>query len=94
MTAVGKDEYTSSGKQMNSIYLSPELKFGKTISLVGVVKANPEYNRCRNDIMLRYNPKIKNKYDKLQFEAGVSQMSYFNTGEQYYQFTVSTKYKF
>ena len=94
MTAVGKDEYTSSGEQMSSIYFAPELKLTKTVSLAGVIKANPEHNRCRNDIMLRYSPKIKNQQNKLQLEAGVSQMSYFNTGEQYYQFTVSTKYHF
>lgn len=94
MTAVGQDEYTSTGIQMSSIYLSPELKLGRNISIAGLLKANPEYNRCRSDVMLRYKPKIKNSTDKLYFEAGLSQMSYFDLGEQNYQFYVSTKYRF
>lgn len=94
MTAAGKDEYTSSGRQMSSLYFSPEIKLGKGFSIAALIKANPEYNRCRNDLLLRYNPKIKNKANKLQLEAGVSQMSYFNTGEQNYQFSISTKYSF
>lgn len=94
MTAVGKDEYTSSGEQMSSIYLGPELKLGKGFSLAAMIKANPGQDRCRNDLMLRYNPKAKNNLNKFQIEAGMSQMSHFNTGEQNYQFSVSTKYSF
>ncbi|MBR1943548.1 hypothetical protein IJ843_07420 [bacterium] len=94
MTAVGKDAYTSSGRQMDSFYLVPELKLGKGFTLVDAFKANPEYERCRNEIMLRYSPKIKNTRENVQLEAGLSQTSYYATGEQLYQFSVSTKFKF
>ena len=94
MTAVGKDAYTSSGKQMDSIYIVPEFKLGKGFKIVDAFKANPEYERCRNDIMLQYSPKIKNTRENLMFEAGVSQSSYYTSGEQFYQFSVSTKFNF
>lgn len=93
MTAIGKDAYTSSGRQMNSIYIVPELKLGKGFTLVDAFKANPEYERFRNEVMLQYSPKIKNTRDNLTLEAGVSQTSYYTSGEQYYQFSVSTKFK-
>ena len=93
MTAIGKDAYTSSGRQMDSIYLSPEIKISKGLTLVDTFKANPEYERCRNDIMLRYSPNIKNSRENFQLEAGLSQTSYYTSGEQSYQFIISTKFK-
>ncbi len=93
MTAVGKDAYTSSGRQMNSIYLTPEIKLTKSLSLVDSFKANPDYERFRNDIILRYSPKINHSRDNFQLEAGLSQTSYYTSGEQFYQFSLSTKFK-
>lgn len=94
MTAVGKDAYTSSGRQMDSIYLVPEFYLGKGFKLVDAFKANPEYERCRNEVILQYSPKIKNTRENLMLEAGLSQTSYYTSGEQFYQFSVSTKFKF
>lgn len=94
MGALGKDAYTSSGIQMNSLYLAPEIKLSKSLTLVDTFKVNPDYDRYRNDIMLRYSPKIKNSRDRLNFEAGIGQTSYRSSGEQMYQFSVSTKFKF
>lgn len=93
MTAIGKDAYTSSGRQMDSIYIVPEIKLGKGFTLVNAFKANPEYERFRNEVMLQYSPKIKNTRENLSLEAGMSQTSYYTSGEQYYQFSVSTKFK-
>lgn len=94
MTAVGKDAYTSSGRQMNSFFLVPELKLGKSVSLVESFKANPDYDRFRNEVVLRYKPNIKNSRENVQLEAGLSQTSYYKTGRTYYQFSVSTKFRF
>ena len=94
MTALGKDAYTSSGRQMESIYLVPELKLGKGFVLVDAFKANPSFERHRNEIILQYSPKIKNSRDNLSFEAGLGQTTYYKTGDQYYQFSFSTKLKF
>lgn len=93
MTALGKDAYTSSGRQMSSFYLVPELKLGNGVSIVEAFKANPEYDRFRNEISLRYSPKIKNSRENVQLEAGVSQTTYYKTGDLYYQFSVSTKFR-
>lgn len=93
MTAIGKDAYTSSGRQLNSVYIVPEIKLGKGFTLVNAFKANPEYERFRNEVMLQYSPKIKNTRENLSLEAGMSQTSYYTSGEQYYQFSVSTKFK-
>ncbi len=94
MTALGKDAYTSSGRQMESIYLVPELKLGKGFALIDAFKANPSFERYRNEISLQYRPKIKNSRENLSFEAGMSQTTYYKTGDQYYQFSFSTKFKF
>ena len=94
MGAVGKDAYTSSGIDMYSLYLAPEIKLSESFAIVDTFKANPDYERYRNDIMLRYSPKIKNSRDIFHLEAGVGQTSYHSTGEQMYQFSVSTKFKF
>ena len=93
MTAIGKDAYTSSGRQLNSVYIVPEIKLGKGFTLVDAFKANPEEDRFRNEVILQYSPKIKNTRENLSLEAGVSQTSYYTSGEQYYQFSVSTKFK-
>ncbi len=94
MTALGKDAYTSSGRQMDSFFLVPELKISKAVSLVETFKANPEYDRFRNEVTLRYRPLIKNSRDNVQLEAGLSQTTYYKTGDLYYQFSVSTKFRF
>ena len=93
MTAIGKDAYTSSGRQLNSVYIVPEIKLGKGFTLVDAFKANPEADRFRNEIMLQYRPKIRNSRENLSLEAGVSQTSYYTSGEKYYQFSISTKFK-
>lgn len=94
MTAVGKDAYTSSGRQMNSFFLVPELKLSKGLSLVESFKANPDYDRFRNEVVLKYKPNVKNSRENVQLEAGLSQTSYYKTGDIYYQFSVSTKFRF
>ncbi|MBR2525790.1 hypothetical protein IKE67_04935 [bacterium] len=94
MGAVGKDAYTSSGTQMSSLYLAPEIKLSKGLTLVDTFKVNPDYEKYQNDIFLRYSPKIKNSRDIFYIEAGVGQTSYHNSGEQLYQFSVSTKFNF
>lgn len=94
MTGLGKEAYTSSGTQMSSLYLAPEIKLTEGLSLVDTFKINPDYERCRSDIMLRYSPKIKNSRDILYLEAGAGQTSYYGSGEQMYQFSVLTKFNF
>lgn len=94
MTAVGKDAYTSSGRQMSSIYLAPEIKLTKSFAIVDSFKINPDYERYRNDIILRYSPKIKNSRDIFHLEAGLGHTSYYTSGEQLYQFSLSTKFNF
>ena len=94
MTAVGKDAYTSSGRQMDSFFLVPELKLGRGVSIVDGFKANPEYDRFRNEIKLQYRPMIKNSRENIELEAGMSQTSYYKSGDLFYQFSVSTKFRF
>ena len=93
-TALGNDAYTSSGRQMESVYLIPEIKLGKGFVLVDAFKANPSFERHRNEIILQYSPKIHNARENLSFEAGMGQTTYYKTGDQYYQFSFSTKFKF
>ncbi len=93
-TALGKDAYTSSGRQMGSVYLTPEIKLGKGFVLIDSFKANPSYERHKNEIILQYSPKIHNTRENLSFEAGMGQTTYYKTGNQYYQFSFSTKFKF
>ena len=93
-TALGKDAYTSSGRQMESVYFIPEFKLGKGFVLIDSFKLNPSFERYKNEVTLQYSPKIKNTRDYLSLEAGLGQTTYYETGDQYYQFSFSTKFKF
>ncbi len=94
MTGFGRDIYTSSGREMESIYLVPEIKLGKGFALVDYFKVNPSYDRYRNDIILQYNPKFSKVKDRVLLEAAMGQINYYKSGQQYYQFSLSTKFKF
>lgn len=73
--AFGKDTYTSTGKQADYIYLTPEWKIGKGFALSETFKANTLGTRTDNTIMLRYTPQfIKEK--PLDVGVGVGQTIY------------------
>lgn len=93
MTGFGRDIYTSSGREMESIYFVPEIKLGHGFSVVDFFKLNPSFDRYRNDIILQYSPKIKHSRENVKLEAALGQINYYQTGEQFYQFTLSTKFK-
>jgi hypothetical protein len=79
---------------MDSFYFIPELKINQGVSLLEVFKANPEYERCRNEIIVQYKPDIKNSRENVHLEAGLSQTNYYKSGDLFYQFSISTKFRF
>lgn len=93
MVGFGKDQYTSTSRQLESVYLTPSWNLGHGLVLKDAFKANPSAERHRNEIVLQYSPLIKQSRENVQLEAALGQTTYYNTGEQIYQFSLFTKFK-
>lgn len=93
LTGIGKDQYTTSGNQLESIYIIPEFKLGHGFVIKDAFKSNPFADKHRNDIILQYNPKIGQTRENVQLEAGLSHLYYYQTGSQIYQLSISTKFR-
>ncbi len=93
LTGFGKDQYTTSGIQRESLYISPELKLGHGLVLKNDLKINPSISRHSDDIILQFTPTINKKQSNMQFEAGLGQTYYHTTGSQSYNFSISTKFQ-
>lgn len=93
MAGFGKDQYTSTSRQLESIYLSPSLNLGHGFVVKESFKANPSAERHKNELVLQYSPLIHNTRENVSLEAAVGQTTYYNSGEQMYQFSFFTKFK-
>lgn len=93
MAGFGKDQYTSTSRQLESIYLTPSWNLGHGFVIKDAFKANPSAERHRNEIVLQYSPLINKSRENVQLEAALGQTTYYNSGEQIYQFSLFTKFK-
>lgn len=93
MAGFGKDQYTSTSRQLESIYLTPSLNLGHGFVIKDAFKANPSAERHKNEIVLQYSPLIHNTRENVSLEAAVGQTTYYNSGEHMYQFSFFTKFK-
>lgn len=94
MTGIGHDSYTSSGKEMESLYFAPELKLGKSFAISDTFKFNPTHNKYKNEITFQYNPKFKHVKDRVKLEASLGHINYYYNDRQIYQFELSTQFRF
>ena len=89
LTGFGKDQYTTSGIQRESLYIAPELKLGHGFVLKNNLKINPSISRYSDALILQYTT----KQSHMQFEAGLGQTYYQTTGSQRYNFSISTRFQ-
>lgn len=57
----------------NKMYLAPELKLTKRLSLLDVMQSDLLQESRKNEVILRYRPKIGSHSDDVQFELGAAQ---------------------
>lgn len=57
----------------NKLYLAPELKLTKRLSLLDVMQSDLVQPTRKNEVVLRYRPKIGTHSDDIQFELGAAQ---------------------
>lgn len=57
----------------DKIVIAPELKLTKRLSLLDIAQTDVKQTTQKNEIVLRYNPKLKNNYNDLFLEVGAGQ---------------------
>lgn len=82
------NDYSFSDK----IYVIPELKLTKRLSLLNVWQSDANQINKKNEVVLRYTPNLKNYADDVQFEIGVGQ-SFYNDDYVKSSLRFSTKFK-
>ncbi len=60
----------------HKIYIAPELKLTKRLSLLDVMQTDVQQINKKNEIVLRYTPRTKKYADDIQFELGAGQSFY------------------
>ena len=77
----------------DKIVIAPELKLTNRLSILDIAQTDTKQVSQKNEIVLRYNPKIKNHTDDLFFELGAGnsyrEMEYVKSSIRF-----STKFKF
>lgn len=76
-TALTLTARTETGNSYSSysdkIVIAPELKLTKRLSLLDVAQTDMKQTTQKNEIVLRYNPKLRNNYNDLFLEVGAGQ---------------------
>lgn len=73
-TAFSKSTNNNSYDYMNDkIFIAPELKLTKRLSLLDVMQTDVDQINKKNEIVLRYTPHLKKYADDVQFEIGAGQ---------------------
>lgn len=60
----------------DKIYIAPELKLTKRLSLLDVMQTDVDQINKKNELVLRYTPNLKKYADDVQFEVGAGQSFY------------------
>lgn len=76
----------------NKVYIAPELKLTKRLSLLDVMQSDVEQINKKNELVLRYTPHLKKGADDVQFEVGAGQ-SYYQDNFVKSSLRFSTRFK-
>lgn len=60
------------------LFLAPEVKITKRLSLLDVMQTDPTQTNTRNEVVLRYTPHLRRYADDVQLEVGAGQSFYEN----------------
>lgn len=91
-TAFSKSTNSNYDTYNEKIYLIPEWKITKRLSLLDVMQTDVEQINKKNELVLRYTPHFKNHSDDVQFEVGAGQ-SYYDDNYVKSSVRFSTKFK-
>ncbi len=91
-TAFAKDTNLNESTFGDRIYVIPELKLTKRLSLLNVWQTDTNQINKKNEVVLRYTPNIGKYADDVQFEVGAGQ-SFYNDEYVKSSLRFSTKFK-
>lgn len=78
---------------IDSIYVAPEIKINKILSVKNVLSDNRTYNRKKTELVLSINPLANTKDNRLNFEIGASRTFYEQNNFIRDRIRFSTKFK-
>ncbi len=76
----------------NKLYIAPEIKLTKRLSLIDIMQTDLEQISKKNELVLRYRPNLKKRADEVQFELGTAQ-TFYNNDYVKTSIKFSTKFK-
>lgn len=91
-TAFSKNTNYNYDDYSDKIYVAPELKLTKRLSLLDIMQTDVNQISKRNEVVLRYTPHLKKYADDVQFEVGAGQ-SYYNDNYVKSSVRFSTRFK-
>lgn len=91
-TAFAKDTNVNENTFGDKIYVIPELKLTKRLSLLNVWQSDVNQINKKSEVVLRYSPNLKHYADDVQFEIGVGQ-SFYNDDYVKSSLRFSTKFR-
>lgn len=91
-TAFAKDTNLNESTFGDKIYIIPELKLTKRLSLLNVMQTDVNQINKKSEMVLRYTPNLKNRADDVQFEVGAGQ-TFYNDDYVKSSLRFSTKFK-
>lgn len=93
LTVSARTETGSNYSNYNDkLVIAPEFKITKRLSLLDIAQTDVKQSIQKNEIVLRYNPKLKNNYNDLFFELGAGQ-TYHNQDFVKSSVRFSTRFK-
>ncbi len=78
---------------IDSIYIAPEYKVNKVLSIKEILSDNRTYNRKKAELVLSINPLANTKDNRLNFEIGASRTIYAENNFVRDRIRFSTKFK-
>lgn len=72
-SAISKNTGNNYDSYNDKMYIAPELKLTKRFSILNVIQSDMTQINKKNEVVLRYRPKIGSHSDDIQFELGAAQ---------------------
>ena len=84
---------STANNYIDSVYIAPELKINKILSIKEILSDNRTYNRKKAELVLSISPLANTKDNRLNFEIGASRTIYEETNFIRDRIRFNTKFK-
>ncbi len=84
---------STANNYIDSVYIAPEFKINKVLSIKEILTDNRTFNRKKAELVLSINPLAKTKENRLRFEIGASRTIYEETNFIRDRIRFNTKFK-